>query len=281
MKIHVILTNQFECSGIAGINIKKCVCLVIDTIRAASTIATMLGCGGVKVLIASDKRKALQLKSIFNSFILCGEEGGIAPEGFDYGNSPLDISGINAAGKTFILMTTNGTKSILKIEMAKKIYVLSLLNLYSTLDCAVKDASVCNSDILFLCSGEKGKIAYDDAYTAGLAIKYLMTRPLSIEYSDTSKLVLGSAVSEQDITSALEKSCSARSLRSVGLGDDIAFLSQVNKYRVCPVLVRISAQSKIEKFYISNTKKHERTDSINDFFNLYGNEPLYYMKNNI
>ena len=234
--MHVILTNNFEPGDIGEISIKDSVCAVIDTIRATSTIAAMLKDGSGNVIIAENKKEALKLKKILGGYILCGEEKGLPPYGFDYGNSPLEIAGINQKERNFILMTTNGTRSILKVKEALNTYTVSILNLYSSLNSVINSALERQSDILFLCSGEKGKIAYDDAFTAGLAVKYILSKPYKFEFSDSAKLVLSAALSEFDIIDALEKSCSARSLRSVGLGDDIAFCAQKNKYEVAPVL---------------------------------------------
>ena len=244
MKVNVLFSNSFEDPEITASVVKNSVCAVIDTIRATSTITTILGCGGENILIASNIEEAYYLKSIFKDFILCGEINGLAPEGFNCGNSPLEISNINANKKNFILMTTNGTKSILKVFNSQKVYALSILNLYCVLDSVFNSALETESDILFLCSGEKGRVAYDDVYTAGLAVKYLLTKPYSFDYSDSSKIVLGLALSEFNIINALEKSCSARSLRKVGLGDDIAFLSEMNKYPVAPVLKFSTIKSK-------------------------------------
>jgi 2-phosphosulfolactate phosphatase len=281
MKVHVILTNKFDHAEVTEVKIKRCVCAVIDTIRATSTIAVISGSGAKKIVIARDKVQALFFKSIFRDFLLCGEEKGIAPKGFDYGNSPVEISGIDVHGKDFILMTTNGTQSLLKIKDAKLIYTLAILNMYSVLNRMLEKASKNNMDILLLCSGQQGKIAYDDAYTAGLAVKYLMTRPFAIEYTDSSKLVLGSALSESQTIYALEKSYSAKSLRSAGLGDDIVFLSQTGKYNVCPRLVKISTKKDKLQFFNDNIDQKNKNDLKKSLQDLLNFENIYYLENDI
>jgi len=213
---------------------------VIDTIRATSTITTVLGCGGNSVIIAGSKAEAFKLKKVFNEYILCGEEEGLSPKGFDFDNSPLEISRIDTMGKDFILMTTNGTRSFFKVKDCKEVFAISLLNLNYTIDCIIDSALKDSSDLLFLCSGIKGMIAYDDAFTAGLAVKYLLTKPHKFDYADSSKLVLSAALSEFDIASAIEKSLSAKLLRSVSSGEDISFLSHLNKYRVAPRLNKLN-----------------------------------------
>ncbi len=289
MKVHVIFTNKFYPDEIIEVDIKNCVCIVIDTIRATSTITTILGCLGSQILIAENKEEAINLKKIFNDFILCGEERGLPPKGFDFGNSPLEISSIDLKDKNFILMTTNGTQSILKLKDSKLVFALSLLNLNYVLDCAVKSAYENSHDILILCSGEKGKIAYDDVFTSGMAIKYLMTKPYNFFFTDSSKVALSVGLSESSILDALEKSYSAKSLRNVGLGDDIDFLSKLNIYNVCPYLERLRFKKQkvlfFEKYFSMNLdlKKGQNKSNFkifkNQFLNSYVEKDLLVIKN--
>ena len=236
LKVHVILSNRFESAGITEVKLKNCICAVIDTIRATSTIVTIIGCGAEKVIVAEDKKEAFFLKSFFKESILCGEEKGLPQKGFDFGNSPLEISSADLKDKTFILMTTNGTQSVLRAKQCRNVYALSILNLNFCIDRIVEKSQESSCDILLLCSGEKGKIAYDDAYTAGLAVKYILTKPYKFEFTDSAKLVLAASLSETNTEDALEKSCSAKSLRAAGLGSDIAYVSQLNKFKVAPLM---------------------------------------------
>jgi len=236
MKIHVIFTNHFESKDIIEVDLKNCVCGVIDTIRATSTIVTILGCGGSEVIVAGNKRQAFIFKKIFKDYILCGEEGGLPPKGFDYGNSPLEISKLDIKDKGFIIMTTNGTQSIFKTIECPAVFVLSILNINYAVDTIVDYAFKNNNDIALLCSGEKGKVAYDDVYTAGIAVKHLLTKPLNFEFSDSAKIAMSAALIDTDIINALEKSCSANSLRKVCSGEDIEFCSQLNKYKIAAKL---------------------------------------------
>jgi 2-phosphosulfolactate phosphatase len=239
LKVHVLLTNRFTFDELGGLKLRNCVCAVIDTIRATSTIAAMLGCGGESVIVAEDKKQAFELKGLFKDHLLCGEVGGLAPKGFDFGNSPVEISNLGIKGKNFILMTTNGTRSIFKVSECAEVFTLSILNINHVLDCMIESALEKNCDILLLCSGEKGKIAYDDAFTAGLAVKYLLTRPFVFEFSDSAKIVLSASLSENNIPDALEKSTSARSLRAASpgsSGEDIAYVGCPNIFNVAPVV---------------------------------------------
>jgi 2-phosphosulfolactate phosphatase len=250
MKIHVLFTNHFDGKDIAEVDLKNCVCGVIDTIRATSTIVTIIGRGGSEVIVAGNKKQAFIFKKIFKDYILCGEDGGLPPKGFDYGNSPLEISRMDIKDKGFIIMTTNGTQSIFKTSQCPAVFMLSILNMNYAVDTLVDYALENKNDIVLLCSGQKGKVAYDDVYTAGIAVKHLLTKPLKFEFSDSAKLAMTAAITDVDIINALEKSCSANSLRKVCSGEDIEFCSQLNKYKIAAKLHILSSKNiKAEESY--------------------------------
>jgi len=229
--IDVALSNNFE-QGSLKADIENCVCAVIDVIRATSTIAALFGSGIKSVIIASNLDQAYALKKDFPERLLCGENKGLAPEGFDYGNSPLEFSRLDLSGREAILKTTNGTVSFLKAVASPAVFSLAALNFRHTMDAVLSCALEMKKDILLMCSGEMGKVAYDDTYIAGMAVKYILTRPGKFEFSDSAKLVLSSVLGEKSIEAALVKSISAASLKKVGLGGDIAFCARLNNYNL-------------------------------------------------
>ena len=240
MKVHVALTNNLKKESLTEIDLNNTICAVIDTIRASSTIVTLIACGASSIVVANDKKEAFKLKEVFPEYLLCGEDRGTTPKGFDYGNSPLEFSSMDVKGKKFIIRTTNGTDSIIKSSGFKDTFIMSILNLHYVLDVIIDAVRSISCDILLICSGKERKIAYDDVYTAGLAVKYLLTRPYSFKFTDSAKLVMGAALSESIINNALSKSSSAAALRnasSTGM-EDISFLSSLNRYKVAPVLIK-------------------------------------------
>jgi 2-phosphosulfolactate phosphatase len=232
--VRVRFTNDFSSNRTYGL--KDYICVVIDVIRATSTIAALFGKGIKKVIIAKDRKEAIKYKKENNGYILCGEVGGHPPKGFDYGNSPLEFSKIDLAGKNAILMTTNGTISFFKAKNAKIAIALSLLNFDTVIKFLNDYLQKYDYGIMFICSGEKKEVAFDDVFVAGLAIKNLLKKPLPYSFSDSAKLALNAVLLENDNVTAIGKSCSAHSLRSVGLQRDIAFCAEMNKYEVLPVL---------------------------------------------
>jgi 2-phosphosulfolactate phosphatase len=243
MKIDVILSNA-HFGQAPLIDITNQICLVIDVIRATSTITTALGCGADNVIIAPSSDDAFKARSSFPNAILCGEDRGIKIEGFDFDNSPLQLSGLDLSRRSVVLKTTNGTESILKARDAVETLTLSILNLHYTMDYALKASKQKRSDLLFLCSGKWGEVSYDDVYTAGLGIQYMVERYDHLDLSDTALLALNAASNEKEIYKALVKSQSGTYALSLGLEEDIRFCSQMNKYDVTGALEVIAGRER-------------------------------------
>ena len=231
MNIDVALTNTFTRESLE-VDIRNSVCAVIDAIRATTTIATLFSIGVDSVLVTRTLDEAFRLKEYFPDRILCGEKDAIKPEGFDFSNSPMELSLQDLKGKKVIFKTTNGTESFLKARTALAVFSLAGVNFKHTMDFIANYAHHNSRDILIICSGQEKKVAHEDTYIAGLAVKHLMAKPYSYNYSDSAKLVLSSVLGEKDIKSVFSKSLSAKILRDSRLEGDIDFCSALNNYNL-------------------------------------------------
>jgi 2-phosphosulfolactate phosphatase len=253
MKIRVLLNNNFDESQYISY-FENSVCLVIDTLRATSTIATLIGGGAEKIIISQNKDEAFKLKEEFKDYILCGEEKGTKIEGFDYDNSPVRISMLDLKDKNAILKTTNGTLSFIKARNARIVFALSILNLNHAMDCALKFAEKENTDITILCSGKLGINSYDDSFTAGFAIKHLLRKHKKsireLEMDDNATLVLNAALNEKNIFKALINSASGKCAIKLGVVDDIYFSSELDKYNKTGRLDIVSLGKEFKNLYI-------------------------------
>ena len=234
--VNVALANSFDKELYDPI-IAGSVCAVIDTLRATSTMTAIFGSGCRRIILSKNKSEAYVLKKIFNKYLLCGEENGLPPEGFDYGNSPYEFSKLSLSGKKTIMMTTNGTVSFFRLLRADSIFALSLLNLSTVLRHMSLIAEKESKDIFILCSGKKGHIAYDDVYNAGMAVKYLISsNPDNYILSDSARIVLEIVRNNTDIAGALGNSCSGRAVKDIGQDIDIDFCSEIDRYSNVQIL---------------------------------------------
>jgi 2-phosphosulfolactate phosphatase len=100
---------------------------IIDVFRAFTTAAVALANGASWITMVSTVEEALALRDSGVGQICMGEVRGRAPTGFDFGNSPFEISRIDFKGKALIQRTSAGTQGIVAAKMAERLYASSLV----------------------------------------------------------------------------------------------------------------------------------------------------------
>jgi len=199
--------------------------IVVDVMRATSTIAQALASGYERVYCAAGIEEARALRESLGEGLLGGERDAVQIPGFDLGASPREVR--EPRGKTLIMSTTNGTRSIVTAAEACEVVLLgSLLNL-DAVAAAVRDRG---QDVVVLCAGYKDAFAIDDAYCAGR-----ITRLLEGERTDAA---IAAEVIAGSFPTSLE-GINARTYGPPGLEDDIAWVTQDNLLDVVPRLSRI------------------------------------------
>jgi 2-phosphosulfolactate phosphatase len=159
MRVHVAFTPAEAATAELGI--------VVDVLRATSTIAQALASGYRRVLCCADVEQARALRGSLDDAIVGGERDAVRIEGFDVGASPREF--LDPRAETLVLSTTNGTRAILTAaERCEEVVLGSLLNLGAVV--AVARAA---DDVAILCAGFKGAFAFDDAYCAGRIVALL------------------------------------------------------------------------------------------------------------
>src|SRR5919199_901663 len=153
MPVHVAFTPDEAAPAAVGI--------VVDVLRATSTIAQALASGYRRVLCCGELDEARALRSQIPSSLVGGERNAVRIEDFDVGASPREF--LKPRAETLILSTTNGTRAILEAaRQSERVLLGSLLNLR-----AVAAAAATADDVAIVCAGFKGRFALDDAYCAG------------------------------------------------------------------------------------------------------------------
>ncbi len=136
--------------------------IVVDVLRASSTIVQALESGYRRVLCCAEVGQAQALREEIADAVLAGERQALRVEGFDFGNSPRDF--LEPKAETLILTTTNGTRAIVEAAAdCDVVFVGSLLNL----EAVAAAARERGEDMEVVCAGVDGRFALDDAYCAG------------------------------------------------------------------------------------------------------------------
>ena len=213
MRIHVAFTPDEAASATVGI--------VVDVLRATSTIAQALASGYRRVLCCAEIEEARKLRAEIPDSLVGGERMAVRIEGFDVGASPREF--LDARAETLILSTTNGTRAILAATArCDEVLLGSLLNL------SAAAATVRGRDTAILCAGFQGAFALDDAYCAGRFVQLL-----GGERSDAAIAAELVARSFPDAAAGLN----ARTYGPAGLEEDIAFCAREDILDVVPRVV--------------------------------------------
>ncbi|MBL9124638.1 MAG: 2-phosphosulfolactate phosphatase [Planctomycetaceae bacterium] len=145
--------------------------VVIDVLRATTTIAAAIAAGARAVIPCGELEEARQIAAKFarSEVLLGGERGGLLIPGFDLGNSPRDYLPEVVGGKTIVFTTTNGTQALLRCRQAARVLTAGFVNL-SAIASAVQDfaRSAHESERIHLvCAGTRGQITGEDVLLAG------------------------------------------------------------------------------------------------------------------
>jgi 2-phosphosulfolactate phosphatase len=203
--------------------------LVIDVIRATSTICQALSAGYRRVFCAAEVEEARALRDAMGEGLLGGERHAVRIPGFDLGNSPREYE--EAAGETLVLSTTNGTRAVVAAaERCERVLIASLLNLSAV----VEAAREVGDDVVVVCAGVQGTLALDDAFVAGRIVELL-----GWERTDSAEAAARLASTWSGAEEALRASRSGRNLmeNAPELEPDIPFCARESVLEVVPRLV--------------------------------------------
>ena len=221
MRIHVSFT-PFE-------PVDAPLAVVIDVLRATSTITQALASGYERVLCCTDIEDAKTLAAEHSPAMLGGERKCSPIPGFDFGNSPREYVGEPDA-PTLVLSTTNGTRLLVTAAAhAERVLVASLLNLQALIEAVRADGA---DELDILCAGSRGELCLDDAYVAGR-----IAQELDGDHTDSAAAAIRLAQSFASADDGLRVSQSARNIVAAGLEEDIAYCARESIHPIVPRLI--------------------------------------------
>lgn len=212
--------------------------LVIDVLRATTVITRWFELEGGNLYPVKNPKQARllfhELQSQGESPLLMGEVNGIPPEGFDLGNSPIELShDLIHKHSCSVMSTTNGTVALNEaFSTGSPVIAVSFRNISACLDHAL----TLGNKIGLLCSGRKRRPSWEDTLCAGALLEKL-TRRGSVNMSDSAKIALTVWQSRsEDLLSCVEKSEHAKYLQHIGYERDIVFACEIDSSNVVPIL---------------------------------------------
>lgn len=213
--------------------------VIIDLLRASTTICAALRAGAACVRPALEPEEAIALRRTRppGACILGGERGGVLIPGFDLGNSPREYTPERVRGLEVIFTTTNGTRAIHAAAAggADRIVIGCFANLSRAVGALRDDGR----HVHILCAGTNGEVSMEDVLCAGAIVAGLRDSGFAHNSDDQSRIaerLYRSAASEPDgVTRAMLESRGGRNLVRIGLGDDVRDCAAIDGIPVLPV----------------------------------------------
>jgi 2-phosphosulfolactate phosphatase len=206
--------------------------LVIDVLRASTTIVTALANGCAGIIPVASPEEARRRAAREPDALIAGERRGEPLEGFDLGNSPREFTGERIRGRTVIFTTSNGTRALLAARLAAAVGVAGFVNLGA----AAAWALAGRRDVVLACAGERGARSLEDLVCAGLLAERVTGQEPAATLSPEAAeaLALGRGYGK-DVGRLAQDSSWARHLASRGRGADVAVCLSVDTTALVPV----------------------------------------------
>jgi 2-phosphosulfolactate phosphatase len=206
--------------------------VVIDVIRATSTLVEALANGAKAIFPTTSTEEAVKLASSLGreDTLLCGERKGLKVEGFDLGNSPAEFTAEVVEGKQLVMTTTNGTRAFAAVEGADRVLAASFMNLS-----AVVGALKGTSELVVVCSGRENRFSLDDALCAGLLLQSLnMEGEEEMELNDAGRVAADLASNYTVDVEFLRSTAAGKNLVGIGLDGDLELCASLDRHSLVP-----------------------------------------------
>ena len=229
-----VLFTPAEFAGLRRRDLSETACVVIDVLRATSSMVMALANGARAIIPVEEISEAMSLRRQAPEILLAGERDGLRISAevsgglaFDLGNSPREFTAEAVQGKTIAMTTTNGTRALRACAPARAVVIASFLNLSA----ATKQVqSLGAHNLLLVCGGTYAEAGYEDVLCAGAMIDRLVAENAD-GLADSALLARKLYRLERaDLVAALAQSRNGRRLLTrPDLRDDVTFCAQVDR----------------------------------------------------
>jgi 2-phosphosulfolactate phosphatase len=256
----VIVSVALNARGIRSVENR--VCIVLDVLRASSTMLAMFEAGARELTLAETPEAALAATEGRREDVwVCGERHGLKVDGFDYGNSPAEVSEADLSGRDVVYVTSNGTGALGAVAEAPLVLVGSPRNEVAVVRLATREALARGCNLLILCAGDHAGfgISLEDAFVAGMLVERLVrlnshrvapdeaaAQPEALALDDSAivahrlfRSYLGphaQHVTSDVIMTMFGEARSGRDLPAKGFGADLEYCAEIDVTTVVPRL---------------------------------------------
>lgn len=235
------------------------VCVVLDVLRASSTLVTLLEQGAAPLYVAESVEAARALADRLASRgarpLLCGEVGGLPPAGFDHGNSPTELARVPLRGRPVVLATSNGTRALAALAAAPAVLVGCFRNAAAVAARGLVLARALGADLTLVCAGDAHGTAFslEDAVAAGCLAERALATAGDLVPDDAALAARrlwhaygGGRAPAAAAAEAFAAAAHGRELAALGFAADLAYCAQTDVSQAVPRLVRAGAALVLE-----------------------------------
>jgi len=209
--------------------------ILIDVYRATSSIICAAHKGAKEIYAVKTLEEMFAEKERNPSCILCGERNALKPDGFDFGNSPLELLNTDLKDKTVLISTSNGTRTLTAFsQKSRRFIAASFLNLSETVN-FIKRYNY--RKIILLCAGSWEKFSLEDYLCACLILSQFSGE---LQKKDDEKRLQISTgrfyeATPDELLQALQNTDHALRLKKIGKFDDVEFITSfISQFREVP-----------------------------------------------
>jgi len=214
--------------------------IVVDAIRASTTMVTALELGAVSIVPVLTIEDALAKKAELErggerGALLGGERGGVLIPGFDLDNSPRSYSRDRIGGRTIVFTTANGTAGLLLAERSERIVVGAFVNA----DAVARAVAGARGMVTIVCCGTRGDVGMDDCLAGGAIAERLVGLGRGLVQDDAARLCMyawrEARQSGRGLREILAETRGGRYLHLQGCEGDLEICAAVDRCGVVPV----------------------------------------------
>ena len=227
----------FEPVARAGVDLAGATAVVIDAIRATTTIVAALaaGCRDCLPYRTPEEVRAEAARRPPGTVVTAGERLGVRIEGLDFNNSPAAMTTANVGGRTLLLTTTNGTQAILDARAARTVLIAALPNRRAI----ARRAAAMGHRVVFVSAGTVGTVSCEDTLVAGAVIEAILEEPGDAPWhlEDSAQVALAAwRGAAGRLAGIFHQTWGGAFIARLGLEDDLAVCAQVDTMDVVPVV---------------------------------------------
>jgi 2-phosphosulfolactate phosphatase len=229
VKIDVFITP----AETAGLELAARTAVVIDVLRATSTMVEALANGAKGIYPVATTEEAIRLAQNLEGVLLCGERRSLRVDGFNLGNSPSEFTPDAVAGKTLVMATTNGTPAIVAASTMRLAVAASFLNLSAVVDAVLAEGA----PLAIVCAGRERRFGLDDTVCAGAIVQAIRQRVAGVTLNDAGHSALRlNEVYGGDLEALFRMTAAGQQLLEAGLESDLPLCAELDRRDVVPKL---------------------------------------------